>query len=255
MLWSSPHSRTEEPRYGLFGGTFDPPHIAHLFIAQEALSRLGLERVYFVPTGLPPHKQGVRITSAAHRLAMLERAITGNPGFAISTVELERPGPSYTVDTVARLTSQWGHNAQLALLVGWDMLLDLPQWRDPQAIVDMVARIVAIQRPGYADGGVEEDAVMRALPGLRAKLIKLPVPQLGISATELRTRVSESLPIRYLVPDGVAEYIAEHRLYRADTHIAIANVAEREGTGSGPAPARETHVARNVHVPDQETRP
>lgn len=219
------------------------------------MARLGLERVYFVPTGQSPHKLGRHITSATHRLAMIERAVASNPSFAVSTVELERPGPSYTVDTLAQLRDQWGRETQLAFILGWDMLLDLPNWRRPEAIVETVARIAAIQRPGYSASSADLEAVLRALPGLHAKLVVLPVPQLGISASELRGRVASSLPIRYLVPDGVVEYIAEHRLYRSGALAAAHDAREPAGEGNRPAMAPDVHLAHNVHGSEQEAMP
>src|SRR5215831_13828457 len=116
-------------RYGILGGTFDPPHVGHLILAQEAYVRLGLDRVWFVPTGISPHKLGHPVTSAIHRVAMLERALADDTRFALLTLEIERPGPSFTVDTVRQLRTLWGLEVEFALILGWDMLLYLPQWR------------------------------------------------------------------------------------------------------------------------------
>ena len=115
------------PRYGILGGTFDPPHLGHLVIAQEAFVRLNLDRVWFLPAGEPPHKARRTISPAADRLAMVERAIAADERFAVSTVELERPGPSYTVDTLRELRALWGPNAWMVLILGWDMLEYLPK--------------------------------------------------------------------------------------------------------------------------------
>jgi nicotinate-nucleotide adenylyltransferase len=136
------------------------------------------------------------------------------------------------------------------------MLLDLPHWRQPQQVVEAVDRIVAFHRPGYDAAAPQDADPIEALPGLRAKLIKLPVPQLGISATELRARVAASLPIRYLVPDAVAEYVAEHGLYRAGGPLMADAPSGREvGDGDLPMAPPGARVAHNVHVPDQEIRP
>ncbi len=202
------------PRYGILGGTFDPPHLAHLIVAQEAFARLELDRVYFVPTGQSPHKQGHIISSAADRRAMVERAIATNPRFALSSVELDREGPSYTVETLRRLRAAWGPLAALYLIVGWDMLLDLPDWYDPAGVVAEATHLVAVHRPGSDPDPDQIDRVRAALPELPPKLIVLPVPQLAISASELRMRVASSLPVRYYVPDSVAQYIADRGLYR-----------------------------------------
>lgn len=255
MLHGSPRTRLREPRIGLLGGTFDPPHIAHLFVAQEALTQLGLERVYFVPSRQPPHKRGQQISEAAHRLAMLERAIASNPSFAVSTIELERAGPSFTVDTLTHLRAQWGSQPRIALIVGWDMLLDLPRWRQPGDIVDAVDWIVAAHRPGYDAERAADDALTTALPNLPAKLIKLPVPQLGISATDLRWRVASSLPIRYLVPDAVAAYIAEHGLYHDASSSAPGSGSAYEVRRDGAASPPEARLDYDAHALDQEARP
>jgi nicotinate-nucleotide adenylyltransferase len=255
MLWESPHPRKDGPRYGVIGGTFDPPHYAHLFIAQESVARLALERVYFIPTAQPPHKLGRQISPAADRLAMVERAIAGNPSFAVSTVELERPGPSYTVDTLAALRTQWGASSELAYIVGWDMLLDLPHWHCPSDVVKLADWIVAVYRPGYAADGAATEVLYEVLPELRTKLVTLAVPQLGISATELRTRVASSLPIRYLVPDSVEEYVAKRGLYRADSaRAATARPLASSVYGTGTVPAGPGVVRDGLAV-DQEVRP
>ena len=254
MLKGSPHSRRTGPRFGILGGTFDPPHFAHLFIAQEALARLGLDRVYFVPAGEPPHKMGRQISDSSHRLAMLERAIAGNAGFAITTIELGRPGPSYTVDTLAQLRAEWGPQSELAFILGWDMLLDLPHWHQPRQIVRALDWVVAIHRPGYDAEWSDDEAIMSALPGLSAKLIRLPIPQLGISATDLRSRVASSLPIRYLVPDSVADYIAEHGLYRGVAGTSADAPAARHVDARGRTSSASVHLPHDRHAPDQEVR-
>ena len=136
-------------RYGILGGTFDPPHLGHLVLAQEVFARLGLDRVWFVPTGSPPHKVGQRITAAEHRRAMVELAIAGDARFALSTVELERAGPSYTVDTLRLLRATWGEASRICLVLGWDMLLYLPSWHDPRGVIAAADEIAAVHRPGF----------------------------------------------------------------------------------------------------------
>jgi nicotinate-nucleotide adenylyltransferase len=221
------------PRYGILGGTFDPPHIAHLIIAQEALAQLNLDQVYFVPTGQPPHKGGRVISSAADRSAMVERAIAGNARFALSMVEIEREGPSYTAETLRRLRAAWGSQVALDVIIGWDMLLDLPDWYDPSGVVAEAAHVVAVHRPGYDPDPRQIERVRLALPELPAKLIVLPVPPLAISASELRRRVASSLPIRYYVPDTVAEYIASRGLYR---HAEEAQSVARQDAAYSESP-------------------
>jgi nicotinate-nucleotide adenylyltransferase len=203
-------------RYGILGGTFDPPHIGHLILAQEAYVRLGLDRVWFIPTGVSPHKLGQPVTPAIHRVAMLERALVSDTRFAWLTLEIERPGPSYTVDTLRELRTQWGPEVEIALILGWDMLLYLPHWRDPAGIVASVDEIVAVHRPG-ADSRDALDEVFEHLPDLRGKLRTLLFPQLDISSTEIRERVAQGLPVRYLVSDVVSGYISAQELYSHDS--------------------------------------
>lgn len=233
------------PRYGVLGGTFDPPHLAHLVVAQEALVRLDLDRIYFVPTGQPPHKIGRPISPAADRRAMVELAIAANPGFALSTVDLDRTGPSYTAEMLHRLRAGWGRDAEIALLLGWDMLLDLPTWHEPAAVVAASTRIVALHRPGYTADPDQLSRLASALPDLPSRLVLLSVPQLAISASDLRQRVALSLPIRYLVPDPVLRYISEHGLYRTS-----APAVEARPVSDGPPDGEGT---AGPHPHDHET--
>ena len=205
------------PRYGILGGTFDPPHVGHLALAQEVYVRLRLDRVWFVPAGSPPHKAGRPMSSAVHRRAMVELAIAGDPRFALSAVELERSGLSYTSDTLATLRQEWGERAWMAFAFGWDMLLYLPEWHEPERVVASLDCLAAVHRPGTSTQSDELNALEARLPGLREKLTVLSSPQLDISASELRERVASGLPIRYLVPDAVCRYIEEQRLYRSDS--------------------------------------
>lgn len=201
------------PGYGILGGTFDPPHVGHLVLAQEAYVRLRLDRVWFMPAADPPHKAGHAISPWENRRAMVETAIAGDARFALTTIEHDRPGPSYTVDTLRILRDTWGPAARIALILGWDMLAYLPHWHDPTGVLASVDQVAAAHRPGFprAEGDVER--LVAALPGLREKLIVLPGPEIELAATTLRERVASGLPIRYLVSDGVRAYIARHHLY------------------------------------------
>ena len=203
-------------RYGILGGTFDPPHLGHLVLAQEALIHLRLERVWFVPTGAPPHKPNRQVSSHDDRRAMVERAIAGNPRFALSAIELERSGPSYSVDTLAQLRREWGESVSMSFIMGWDMLTYLPQWRQPEQVIATLDRIVATHRPGFIADPEEIAQLERAFPGLSGKLAILAAPQVDVSSTEIRHRVASGVPIRYLVSDSVRSYIEEHGLYRSD---------------------------------------
>ncbi len=224
-------------RYGILGGTFDPPHVAHLVVAQEARARLGLQRVYFVPAGQPPHKLGHPITPATDRWAMVQRAIADEPGFALSAVEVERDGPSYTVETLRLLRAAWGPEPALYLIVGWDMLFDLPRWHDPAGVVAEATHVVAAHRPGYQADPAQMRRLEAAVPQLASKLVMLPVPQLEISASEVRQRVASSLPLRYLVPDTVIEYIVDHGLYHSADNAESGYAAPAEH-----APDREDQL-------------
>lgn len=206
------------PRYGILGGTFDPPHLGHLVLAQEVLAQLRLDKVWFVPTGSPPHKPNRRISSAADRREMVERAIAGNEQFALSAVELDRDGPSYSADTVCLLRRQWGENVFMCFILGWDMLTYLPQWHQPERVIATADRIAATHRPGFASAAPDEIAQLsRGLPGLAAKLTIVSIPQLEVSSSEIRRRVASGVPIRYLVSDSVRSYIEERGLYRSTT--------------------------------------
>lgn len=202
------------PTYGILGGTFDPPHLGHLALAQEVSARLALDRVWFVPAGQPPHKTGQVISSGADRRAMVELAIAGDPCFGLSTVELERAGPSYTSETLKLLRAEWGGTARMVLILGWDMLAYLPHWYEPEAVVARADQIAVVHRPGVTTPEGELARLEARLPGLARKVVVLPAPRLEISSSELRARAAEGLPIRYLTPAAVADYIALRGLYR-----------------------------------------
>jgi nicotinate-nucleotide adenylyltransferase len=201
-------------RIGLMGGTFDPIHYGHLVVAEEVRAGLDLAEIFFVPAGQPPHKQEDVITPAYHRLAMLQLAILSNPRFTISLVDMDRPGPSYTVDTLRR---QWGSQVEIYFVIGWDSLEELSSWYEPEEILAQVTRLVAIQRPGHEEAPQYRTRLERRFPLLRQRLLTIAAPQLDISATDLRQRVAGGRPVKYQVPEAVEEYIARHGLYRYNT--------------------------------------
>lgn len=191
-------------RLGIFGGTFDPPHVGHLALAEWAREELRLDRVLFVPAGTPPHKRAAR-AGAAHRLAMTRAAVRGNASFAISTVETRRTGPSYTADTVAAL-AEAHPGAELWLLMGADMYATFDQWARPSEIASLAALAVAL-RPG-----AEAPRASRAAK--RGRGVRwLGNPALEVSSSAVRERARRGASLRYLVPDAVARYVAKHRLY------------------------------------------
>jgi len=197
-------------RVGVMGGTFDPIHHGHLVAAQEAASALDLNPVLFIPVWQPPHKSEEPTASPEDRACMVRLAVADNPLFEVSTLEIERSGRSYTVDTLQRLAELY-QGADLHFIVGMDSLAELPKWHDPVGILGL-ARIVALYRPGWQT--VDLDQLAQALPESVGRVSVVPMPELDISATELRERISEGRPIRYLVPDAVAAYIERQGLYR-----------------------------------------
>ena len=198
-------------RVGLLGGTFNPPHLGHLVCAQEAHAQLGLDRVLFLPVHAPPHKEAVGDPGVEVRVALCEAAVAGDARFAVSRAEADVPGRSYTVDTLNRL-----HDArpddQLTFIVGGDMAASLPQWREPQAILELCT-IGAAARDGVGREEVLE-RLDRELPGASSRIEFFDMPRIDISSTLIRRRVAAGEPVRYLVPDGVAATIEREGLYR-----------------------------------------
>jgi nicotinate-nucleotide adenylyltransferase len=201
-------------RVGVIGGTFDPVHYGHLVIAEEAYAALDLAEMVFVPAGHPPHKLDNMVATAQHRLAMLKLAIASNAHFAISRVDLERPGPSYTVETLRLLRRHWGEQTAIYFLIGWDSLEDLLTWHDPVGILEQLSYLVAVRRPGYNEDGAYRDSLEARLPGIKQRLLVVSAPQLEISSTDLRARVAEGRPIKYQLPESVEQYIEQNRLYQ-----------------------------------------
>ena len=197
---------------GVLGGTFDPVHMGHLIVAEETKGRLNLAEVLFVPAGQPWLKANNFISPAEHRIQMVRLAIADEPSFKLSTMEIERAGPSYTVDTIAQLKAQLGAGDKLFFILGWDILTQLPQWHEPSRLVRM-CRLVPVPRVGYPSP--DFDSVEAAVPGLSQSLIILDTPQIEISSSEIRDRVARGLSIHHLVPEPVETYIKQHRLYTA----------------------------------------
>lgn len=216
---AGPSSSTVPPapvvagRLGILGGTFDPVHHGHLAIAEEAREALGLERVLFVPAAQPPHKPGRRISPAADRLAMVELAIAGNPWFAASRMELDRTGPSYTVDTVTALAAEAraaGRAPDLVFIMSGETLREFPMWREPERILDL-CRVAVVPRGGYE---TPDPAWIAAhFPGREGRILVLPGPLLAVSGSVIRALAAAGRSIRYLVPDVVARHIVDHALY------------------------------------------
>ncbi|GAB4530597.1 MAG: nicotinate-nucleotide adenylyltransferase [Anaerolineae bacterium] len=196
-------------RLGILGGTFDPIHFGHLLAAEEGRTVLSLDRVLFAPAGDPPHKHV--ILPISHRLAMVNLAIADNPAFAVSTVDIERSGPHYTVDTIRLLRDEWGTEAnETFFIMGADSLAHLLIWHRPDQLIKL-CRLAVVTRPGYR---ADLRRLEEALPGITDRLDWVEMPVLGISSSDLQRRVREGRSIRYQVPAAVARYVAEHRLYQ-----------------------------------------
>jgi nicotinate-nucleotide adenylyltransferase len=197
-------------RLGIYGGTFDPVHYGHLILAEECRERCHLNEVWFLPTGAPPHKAGREISSATARKEMLEIAVAGLPQFKVSTLELDRPGPHYTVETLSEIR-RTRPDDEIFLLIGGDSLEEFSTWREPERIAEL-ATIVAVNR-----GRMSID-LKRMHPMLGDKVASrvqvVSMPGVEISASDLRRRVAEGRSVRFQTPRGVEQYILQHRLYQ-----------------------------------------
>jgi nicotinate-nucleotide adenylyltransferase len=199
-------------RIGIMGGSFDPIHIAHLLAAENAREALQLDRVLFVPVGDQPLKPGAGVAPVSDRVEMVRLAIASNPHFALSTLEVDRSGPSYTVDTLRLLSEEWGGpgRADLWFIVGADSLLSFSRWRDPQGILAQV-RLAAVRRPDYL---VDLNQLRAQVPGIMERVDWVDAPLMDVSSSDIRTRLKEGRSICYLLPDAVREYIEELGLYK-----------------------------------------
>ncbi len=190
-------------RLGVMGGTFDPIHHGHLVAASEVAARFDLDEVVFVPTGAPSFKQDVDVTPAEHRYLMTVIATASNPRFTVSRVDIDRKGPTYTIDTLRDLSAQ-RPDAELFFITGADALAQILSWKDSGEIFDL-AHFIGVTRPGHTldDAGLPQDRVSL-----------MEVPAMAISSTDCRVRIVKGEPVWYLVPDGVVQYINKHGLYR-----------------------------------------
>jgi nicotinate-nucleotide adenylyltransferase len=194
-------------RIGVMGGTFDPIHHGHLVAAEEARWQFDLDQVVFVPAGQPWQKP-VGVTPAEDRYQMTVIATASNPAFTVSRLEIDHPGPTYTVDTLRRLRAGQADGTRLYFIIGADAVLQIRTWKEPDQVLDQAEFIVAT-RPGF-----DLDRLVSQVPSAAGRIHRMEIPALAISASDLRTRVARGAPIQYLVPDGVARYIHKHALYR-----------------------------------------
>ena len=203
------HHDGATPRIGVLGGTFDPVHLGHLILAEEARDQLGLSTVHFVPAGDPPHKQGRHLAPVEERLHMIELAIAGNDAFRASRADADRPGPHYTLDMVHILQAQLPPGGELYFLMGYDSLAELPTWHRARELV-AACHLVALTRHEVP---LDWAYLESQLPGVRERVTLLDMPELEIASHQIQARVRDGRSIRYLVPDAVCGYIGDHGLY------------------------------------------
>jgi nicotinate-nucleotide adenylyltransferase len=196
-------------RVGVLGGTFDPVHLGHLILAEEARDQLDLSIVYFVPAGDPPHKRDHRLAPVDDRVRMIELAIAGNPVFRASRVDADRPGPHYTLDMVRIFQEQLPPGGELYFLMGYDSLAELPGWHRPAELL-AACRLVALTR---YDVPLDWDYLEASLPGIRQRVTLLDMPELEIASNQIQARVRAGRSIRYLVPEEVQRYIEQQGLF------------------------------------------
>lgn len=198
-------------RLGIMGGTFDPIHYGHLVAAEEALVQFSLDRVMFMPTGEPARKSHREVTPAEHRYLMTVIATASNPDFTVSRLEVDRPGVTYTVDTMLELRAVYGPDTNLFFITGADAILDILTWKDSARLAD-TCTLIAATRPGYDLSRISTQ------PGAEAFTIELmEVPALAISSTDIRARIAARRPVRYLLPEEVATYARKNRLYEGQS--------------------------------------
>jgi nicotinate-nucleotide adenylyltransferase len=200
---------------GVLGGTFDPIHIGHIKVAAEVVARLDLPRILFMPAGQPWLKlnNANAISPVQHRLEMVRLGIAGNPRFKLSTLEVERGGPTYTVDTIAQLHSGLDEGDEIFFILGWDNLMQLPQWHRPQRLIEL-CRLVAVPRVDFPLPDLP--ALEKELPGITQRVILFDKPRIDVNASVIRRRAAEGKSISDFVPKSVERYIREHSLYVTD---------------------------------------
>lgn len=198
-------------KIGIMGGTFDPIHYGHLVIANEVLFKFNLKKIVFVPTGNPPHKRSAALAGSYHRYMMTQFATMTNPDFDVSNIEVEKNDISYTVDTIEELKKKY-KNTKFYFITGTDAVLDLPNWKSPEKILKLCT-FIAVNRPGYVDDELDSklDKLMKDYKG---EILSIKAPQLKISSTDIRNRIQENRPIKYLLPENVEQYILKKELYK-----------------------------------------
>ncbi|EEG78128.1 nicotinate-nucleotide adenylyltransferase [Dethiobacter alkaliphilus] len=199
---------------GIMGGTFDPIHMAHLVTAEEVRIQFDLDRVVFVPSGNPPHKEARNVSDQEHRYLMTELATISNPYFSVSRVEIDRPDEelTYTIDTIRYFHRHFEGKANIYFITGADAILEILTWKDYRELLS-ICSFIAVTRPGYCLSKLEE-TIGAACPEALCNIDILEIPAVAISSTLIRSRVAEGKPIKYLAPEAVTQYIIKHGLYR-----------------------------------------
>jgi nicotinate-nucleotide adenylyltransferase len=197
-------------RIGLMGGTFNPIHIGHLVTAEEAFYQFNLDEIIFIPSGKPPHKADHEIAPPEDRYLMTVIATASNPHFTVSRIEIDRTGPSYTVETLREMKKIYGEDTELFFITGADAVIEILTWKDPEIIADL-CEFIAASRPGYSFRKFEE--LKLSHPRKLPKVHFMEIPALAISSTDIRRRIREGKPVKYLLPEGVAQYLTKRGLY------------------------------------------
>lgn len=199
-------------KIGIMGGTFDPIHVGHLVTAEAVRIEYCLDKVLFIPAGNPPHKQESNVTAAIHRYIMTVMATYSNPHFYVSSIEMDRPGPSFTIDTIRSLVEEYGQDTEFYFITGADAVGDLPTWNDIEHVLDL-CQFVATTRPGCIS--VLDDVIEHFGDKGRKRIHRLTTPELEISSTDIRERVKIGRSIKYIVPESVESYITKEGLYQS----------------------------------------
>ncbi|HUQ77969.1 MAG TPA: nicotinate (nicotinamide) nucleotide adenylyltransferase [Patescibacteria group bacterium] len=239
---------------GILGGTFDPFHLGHLGLARAARDQLGLERVLVIPAAAPPHKPGRRISPADVRLGLVQAGIAGEPRLAASRIELDRDGPSYTVDTVAALAAAErieGREPEITVILSAESFDDLPTWREPERLLDL-ARIAVAPRAGHP--APDPAWIAAAFPGRTDRIVMIDGPETDISASAIRRRAAAGEPLDGLVPAAVAEAIAADRLYRHPEPVEESPIVTESVPDDGPTPG-ETPASSTAPIPRPDGLP
>jgi len=200
-------------RIAIMGGTFDPIHYGHLVTAEAVRTRYNFDRVIFIPSGIPPHKTGVKVTSSEHRYTMVQLATASNPYFQVSRMEIDRHGSTYTIDTVKELRSVLGSSLDIYFITGADAVLEILTWKNASELLSM-CNFIAVTRPGY-DRSVLEDKVRELKEAFNSHIMITDVPAFNISSTEIREKAASKVSIKYLVPESVEQYIKKYNLYNS----------------------------------------